>query len=81
MQLCKNAQFYNEDQSLIHEDSIVLQRVFQDALKQMLRPGPRPLEEPGADDSNSKGMHATYYFEVYIYCIKLMLGFLFLTSR
>lgn len=28
MQLCKNAQLYNEEQSLIHEDSIVLQSVF-----------------------------------------------------
>jgi len=28
MQLCKNAQLYNEEASLIHEDSIVLQSVF-----------------------------------------------------
>lgn len=28
MQLCKNAQIYNEEASLIHEDSIVLQSVF-----------------------------------------------------
>lgn len=26
--LCKNAQLYNEEASLIHEDSIVLQSVF-----------------------------------------------------
>lgn len=28
MQLCKNAQIYNEEASLIYEDSIVLQTVF-----------------------------------------------------
>lgn len=31
MQLCKNAQIYNEEASLIHEDSIVLQSVFTNA--------------------------------------------------
>jgi len=29
--LCKNAQTYNEETSLIHEDSIVLQSVFNNA--------------------------------------------------
>lgn len=31
MQLCQNAQIYNEEASLIHEDSIVLQSVFTTA--------------------------------------------------
>ena len=31
MQLCKNTQQYNEDGSLIYEDSIVLQSVFTNA--------------------------------------------------
>ncbi len=35
MQLCKNAQFYNEDASLIYEDSIVLQAVFSDTRKKL----------------------------------------------
>lgn len=29
--MCKNAQVYNEEASLIHEDSIVLERVFANA--------------------------------------------------
>ena len=29
--MCKNAQAYNEEASLIHEDSIVLERVFANA--------------------------------------------------
>lgn len=36
MQLCKNAQFYNEDASLIHEDSIVLQSVFTETRKRLV---------------------------------------------
>ena len=31
MQLCKNAQIYNEEASLIYEDSVVLQSVFMNA--------------------------------------------------
>lgn len=31
MLLCQNAQIYNEEASLIHEDSIVLQSVFTNA--------------------------------------------------
>lgn len=31
MQLCQNAQIYNEEASLIYEDSIVLQSVFSNA--------------------------------------------------
>ena len=33
MLMCKNAQTYNEENSLIHEDSITLQSVFTDARK------------------------------------------------
>ncbi|KAG7198891.1 hypothetical protein KM043_015713 [Ampulex compressa] len=44
MQLCKNAQIYNEEASLIHEDSIVLQSVFTNARQR--------LEEEG---NNSEG--------------------------
>jgi len=35
MQLCKNAQVYNEEASLIHEDSIVLQSVFTSARERL----------------------------------------------
>lgn len=31
MLLCQNAQIYNEEASIIHEDSIVLQSVFSEA--------------------------------------------------
>lgn len=35
MQLCKNAQLYNEEASLIHEDSIVLQSVFTNSRQRL----------------------------------------------
>jgi hypothetical protein len=35
MQLCHNAQTYNEEASLIHEDSIVLQSVFTNARQRL----------------------------------------------
>ncbi|KAL0126889.1 hypothetical protein PUN28_005324 [Cardiocondyla obscurior] len=39
MQLCKNAQIYNEEASLIHEDSIVLQSVFINARQRLEEEG------------------------------------------
>jgi len=45
MQLCKNAQLYNKEQSLIHEDSIVLQSVFTNA---------RQTIEQGQESDNDK---------------------------
>ncbi|KAG8285461.1 Transcription activator BRG1 [Homalodisca vitripennis] len=49
MQLCKNAQLYNEEASLIHEDSIVLQSVFTNARQRL-------SQEPESDDEeDSKG--------------------------
>lgn len=48
MQLCKNAQIYNEEASLIHEDSIVLQSVFTNARQR--------IEEEGYNsDQDDKG--------------------------
>ncbi|XP_050474454.1 ATP-dependent helicase brm-like [Bombus huntii] len=47
MQLCKNAQIYNEEASLIYEDSIVLQSVFMDARQ-------RIEEESNISDINDK---------------------------
>ena len=52
MQLCKNAQIYNEETSLIYEDSIVLQSVFMDARQ-------RIEEEGNISDINDKG--TSYY--------------------
>lgn len=49
MQLCKNAQVYNEEASLIHEDSIVLQSVFTNARQ-------RIEEEGNNSDLDDKGM-------------------------
>jgi SWI/SNF-related matrix-associated actin-dependent regulator of chromatin subfamily A protein 2/4 len=46
MQLCKNAQTYNEEASLIHEDSIVLQSVFTNARQR--------LEQEGESDEDDK---------------------------
>lgn len=53
MQLCKNAQFYNEDASLIHEDSIVLQSVFTEARKRL----ESQAEEKEDTESVSKGIY------------------------
>lgn len=49
MQLCKNAQIYNEEASLIHEDSIVLQSVFTNARQRLSQ------ESDSEDDEDSKG--------------------------
>lgn len=35
MLLCQNAQIYNEEASIIHEDSIVLQSVFSEARQKL----------------------------------------------
>lgn len=48
MQLCKNAQIYNEEASLIHEDSIVLQSVFTNARQRL-------EEEGNISDGDDKG--------------------------
>lgn len=54
MQLCKNAQIYNEEASLIHEDSIVLQSVFTNARQR--------LEEEGNNsDGDDKGINIYNY--------------------
>jgi SWI/SNF-related matrix-associated actin-dependent regulator of chromatin subfamily A protein 2/4 len=63
MQLCKNAQTYNEEASLIHEDSIVLQSVFTNARQR--------LEQEGEsdDDDKSRGKCCLY---MHIYCHMFM---------
>lgn len=57
MQLCKNAQTYNEEASLIHEDSIVLQSVFTNARQRLELEG--ELEDDGEDDENGCGAGST----------------------
>lgn len=55
MQLCKNAQIYNEEASLIHEDSIILQSVFTKARQRL-----------EAEGSNSdEGYYHFLYFSFY----------------
>merc|ERR1711892_533725 len=62
MVLCKNTQQYNEDGSLIFEDSIVLQSVFTNARERLEQEPDEPEEEESAphiegmdeDDSNSR---------------------------
>ena len=50
MQLCQNAQIYNEEASLIHEDSIVLQSVFTNARQRIEIDG---LGESDIDEGKS----------------------------
>jgi SWI/SNF-related matrix-associated actin-dependent regulator of chromatin subfamily A protein 2/4 len=57
MQLCKNAQIYNEEASLIHEDSIVLQSVFTNARQR--------LEEEGNNsDGDDKGSYMSHNLQL-----------------
>lgn len=73
MQLCKNAQIYNEEASLIHEDSIVLQSVFTNARQR--------LEEEGNNsDGDDKGTNILSFYHVIIYqMLKFSTKVLFLT--
>jgi len=54
MLLCKNTQLYNEDGSLIHEDSIVLQSVFTNA-RERLEQEPDEVEEEENPEENGNG--------------------------
>lgn len=58
MQLCKNAQIYNEEASLIHENSIILQTVFTNARQKVEAEGAGSddnKDDDGSDaDSNSR---------------------------
>lgn len=68
MQLCKNAQIYNEEASLIHEDSIVLQSVFTNARQR--------LEEEGNNsDGDDKGMYICYICLYHHVIVRRMLKF------
>lgn len=54
MQLCKNAQVYNEEASLIHEDSIVLQSVFTNARQRIEEEGNNSdIDDKGDGDDGS----------------------------
>ncbi|KYB25022.1 brahma [Tribolium castaneum] len=56
MLLCQNAQIYNEEASLIHEDSIVLQSVFTNA-KQRIESGvPDSDDDKDEDKSDSESV-------------------------
>jgi SWI/SNF-related matrix-associated actin-dependent regulator of chromatin subfamily A protein 2/4 len=57
MQLCKNAQAYNEEASLIYDDSIVLQSVFSDARKRLEKEEKeKEREEPEEPEEDTKGL-------------------------
>lgn len=51
MLLCQNAQIYNEEASLIHEDSIVLQSVFTNA-KQRIESGTPDSDDDKEDEKS-----------------------------
>lgn len=58
MQLCKNAQLYNEEASLIHEDSIVLQSVFTNS-RQRLESTDIPESGPEEGTKSKNKMYLT----------------------
>lgn len=53
MLLCQNAQIYNEEASLIHEDSIVLQSVFTNAKQRLETDGDSDGDDDKEDGSRS----------------------------
>lgn len=53
MLLCQNAQIYNEETSLIHEDSIVLQSVFSNAKQRIETDKAESDEEDKEEDNRS----------------------------
>ncbi|XP_063906317.1 ATP-dependent helicase brm isoform X2 [Zophobas morio] len=55
MLLCQNAQIYNEEASLIHEDSIVLQSVFTNA-KQRIEAGGPDSDDDKDDKSDTESV-------------------------
>ena len=54
IQMCRNAQKYNEEASLIHEDSIVLETVFANA-RVRLEQDSEPAEEEEEEEEEEEG--------------------------
>ena len=54
IQMCRNAQRYNEEASLIHEDSIVLETVFANA-RVRLEQDSEPAEEEEEEEEEEDG--------------------------
>lgn len=59
MLLCQNAQIYNEEASLIHEDSIVLQSVFSNAKQRIETDGGESEGEDEKDEGNKSDTDST----------------------
>lgn len=55
MLLCKNAQTYNMEDSVIHEDSIVLQSVFTNARERLEKDGDLNVGNGDDSDMDDKG--------------------------
>ena len=58
MLLCRNAQTYNEENSLIYEDSVVLQTVFADARRRVEEEPEEPEPEAGTPAATEAGDEA-----------------------
>lgn len=54
MLLCQNAQIYNEEASIIHEDSIVLQSVFSEARQKIEAGGYSDDDNDNSDGETPK---------------------------
>jgi hypothetical protein len=76
--MCRNAQKYNEEASLIHEDSIVLETVFANArirLEQDSEPAEEDEEEEGEEDGvENPGWDRKIYFSFIILIFTLKIG-------
>lgn len=64
MLLCQNAQIYNEEASLIHEDSIVLQSVFSNAKQRIETDGADSEIDEDKDDSNKSDVDSSVKMKI-----------------
>lgn len=64
MLLCSNAQIYNEEASLIHEDSIVLQSVFSNARQRIETDGGESDGDDDKDDGNKSDTDSTVKMKI-----------------
>lgn len=71
MLLCQNAQIYNEEASLIHEDSIVLQSVFSNAKQRIEIDGADSDPDEDKEDGNKSDVDSSVKMKIKLKSKKL----------
>lgn len=64
MLLCQNAQIYNEEASLIHEDSIVLQSVFSNAKQRIETDGGESEPDEDKEEGNKSDVDSSVKMKI-----------------